>query len=82
MGYFVAVVLQYIVSTYIFFIAAGITSLAIGSYLIALAATKEIRAGIESSNRKLQIENDNAYVQRVIFIFIQWHPKLKQLSFH
>lgn len=81
-GYFLAVALQYIVSTYIFFMAAGLTSFAIGIYLIGLAATKEIRNQIQEINKNLKTERDDDYIHRVFSIFTQWHSKLKQLSFH
>lgn len=82
MGYLLAVALQYTVSTYIFFLLAGFSALAIGSYFIGLTGAKEIRICIFETNRRLQTKYERAYIHRFIFIFIQWHSRLKQLSPH
>lgn len=80
-GYFVAIILQHIISAISFTVVACALSYAIGGCLIAFSMLKEIRRILSKINRNAKSSrNDQRTVHHLTRTYIQLHSDLKQLS--
>lgn len=59
---------------------AGVASLLIGCYLIALTSITEIQKGVHVFNHDLRPSTDGQRIFKHMTIFIYWHSKIRQLS--
>lgn len=80
-GYFVAIVLEYIMFGYSYFASASFLGLAFGLFWISVPMTKEIRCILHKMNDTVQ-ENKNHGIELKILSaeYIDTHGMVKQLS--
>lgn len=81
MGYLIAVIFEYIVFGYEYFLDACTLALGIGAYWFVIALIKEIQHILQSINEKAQANLNQSEVLMVLFTeFIDIHEIVKQLS--
>lgn len=81
-GYLIAIILEYIIWTYEYFIVACTLSLAIGGYWFAISATKEIQHTLHLINDAAQANDvcQSNELKLLIAEFIYAHGVVKKLS--
>lgn len=80
-GYSIATFIEYIICGYEFFTAACTLAVVIGSYWVAISATREIRRILHSINHKTRANKNLSNEIKVLFAeFIDAHASVKQLS--
>lgn len=79
-GYFMAFIFSYIIIAYEFLVTSIILSLAIGSYLIAISTTKDIKGILRFIQRQAQIDGKRFRFLKKIEQFILSQSSIKQLS--
>lgn len=84
----IAINLEYIAVVYLLYLISCILSLAIGSYIFAIASTKEIRRNIRDFNKVVMVNDEQtkpdkrSYLISQFSVFIHAHSTVKQLSIH
>lgn len=79
-GYLVAVIIQFIIVAYEFFVIACTLSLAIGAFWFAISATKEIKRIVNSIDENTEHKGGEEIMFKEFSTFIHMHSIVKQLS--
>lgn len=80
-GYLIAVLMEYIIYWYIFFIGACTLSLGIGAYLVAISVTQEIKRNLHDINVKTKAnEYQSAKLKILLSQLIYTHAIVLKLS--
>lgn len=79
-GYFIAVVIEYIIIGYELLVVACLSSTGIGAFCIAFTATKEIRRALNLFNDEAQTNDSESVKSDLLAECIDAHGTLKQLS--
>lgn len=77
-GYVIAVIIDTVIGMHLFTLIASIASLGIGSYLLAIVATSEIRKGLDLINKNLKTESERPRAMQRISQFVHWHSILNE----
>lgn len=81
-GYLVAIVLLYIMIFYMFFVIASMLSLGIGTFILAVLSTVEIKRYMNLVSEHAISKKNRSKSLQLLADFVDFHSGLKQLSKH
>lgn len=80
-GYLISIIFQSIVAAYHFYFDATIAYFGIGAYLFLLSLTKDIKANLNSTNKKSKIQRPHLRNVNQMCAIVKIYSSTRQLSF-
>ena len=79
-GYFIAVIFEYLIGTYVFMVVAAVVTFGIGTFILAIATLGEVRDDLKKINDLAKFEENRLETLNRLGDFTQFHCHMMQLS--